>query len=71
MPLPIRNQYESVREEYPGSLAAVTAGALMCASCIRVNDAYISCLHLKCLQKLDFLFSSVNVTVGYLSFLCI
>lgn len=39
MPLSIRNQYQSVQEEYPGSLAAVTAEVLMCASCIRVNEA--------------------------------
>lgn len=57
MPLSIRNQYQSVQEEYPGSLAAVTAEALMCASCIRVNDAY------------GFVFASkVSSKVGLLSF---
>lgn len=38
--LSIRNQYQSAQEEHPGSLAAAVAEALMCASCIRLNDAY-------------------------------
>lgn len=36
MPLSIRIPYQLVQE---GSLAAVAAEALLCASCLRVNDA--------------------------------
>lgn len=50
--LSIRNQCQSIQEEYPQSLPSDMADALTCASCIRVNDAFL-CLHAKYLQKLD------------------